>query len=247
MANPQFQMPLCGTQNSPKFSGDSPMQLLCYLKDIDFLGTLAALDDCGKIRAAICYADLEEAKVWQMLPEATPAADNWDAFVVAVKGLYPGCEGDDCSCHADLQYLIEEYQSKPMQNQDDLGEYQQKFTKISALLIKTKKLAETEQDSMFLNGFLRAITDFHTDLHPDNPYLLAEVVKAAKFLLTGSALHSAVLTMGTAALPAAPPSSAYILQVPPSGTVIKQEYNFQTQPLLQQHRPQPLDKDVHAH
>ncbi|KIN96849.1 hypothetical protein M404DRAFT_32907 [Pisolithus tinctorius Marx 270] len=115
------------------------MQLLCYLKDIDFLGTLTALDDHGMIRAAICYADLEEAKVWQTLPEAAPMADNWDAFVVT--------------------YLIEEYQSKPMQNQDDLGEYQWKFAKISALLIKTKKLAEMEQDSMFLNGFLRAIAD----------------------------------------------------------------------------------------
>ncbi|KIN93790.1 hypothetical protein M404DRAFT_114960, partial [Pisolithus tinctorius Marx 270] len=66
---------------------------------------------------------------------------------------------------------------------------------------------------------------------------LAEVVKAAKFLLTGSALCSAVLMMGTAASPAAPPSSAYMPQVPPAGTVIKQEYNFQTQPPLQQRRP----------
>ncbi|KIN97491.1 hypothetical protein M404DRAFT_160202, partial [Pisolithus tinctorius Marx 270] len=245
MANPQFQMPLHGTQNSPKFSGDSPVQLLRYLEDIDFLGTLAALDDRGKIRAAIRYADLEEAKVWQTLPEAAPTADDWDAFVVAVKGLYPGCKGDNHYCHADLQYLIKEYQSKPMQNQDDLGEYQRKFAKISALLIKTKKLAEMEWDSMFLNGFPRAIADcirhrlsiVHTDLHPDNPHPLAEVVKAAKFLLTGSALRSTVPTMGTAASPAAPPSSAYMPQVPPAGTVIKQEYNFQTQPLPQQHRP----------
>ncbi|KIO04376.1 hypothetical protein M404DRAFT_26237 [Pisolithus tinctorius Marx 270] len=220
-----------------------PPQLLHYLKDIDFLSTLTALDDCGKIRAAIRYADLEEAEVWQTLPEAAPVADNWDAFIVAVKGLYPGCEGDDCYCRTDLQYLIEEYQSKPMRNQDDLGEYQQKFTKISALLIKTKKLAETEWDSMFLNGFLRAIADrIHhqlsivcTDLHPDDPYPLAEVVKAAKFLLTGSTLHSAVPTMGTAASPAALPSSAYMPQRPPASTVVKQEYSFQTQPLPQQH------------
>ncbi|KIO04276.1 hypothetical protein M404DRAFT_26467 [Pisolithus tinctorius Marx 270] len=39
------------------------------------------------------------------------------------------------------------------------------------------------------------------------------------------------------ASPAAPPSLAYMPQVPPSGTVIKQEYNFQMQPLLQQCRP----------
>ncbi|KIN96363.1 hypothetical protein M404DRAFT_33339 [Pisolithus tinctorius Marx 270] len=245
MANPQFQMLLHSTQNSPKFSRDSPTQLPCYLKEINFLGTLAAVDDRGKIRAAIRYADLEEAKVWQMLPAATPTANDWDAFVVAVKGLYPGCEGDDHYCHMDLQYLVKEYQSKPTWNQDDLREYQWKFAKISALLIKTKKLAETEWDSMFLNGFPRAITDrIHhrlsivcTDLHPDNPYPLAEVIKATKFLLMGSTLHSAVPMMGTVPSPAAPPSSAYMLQVPPAGTVVKQEYNFQTQPLPQQCRP----------
>ncbi|KIO11465.1 hypothetical protein M404DRAFT_112909, partial [Pisolithus tinctorius Marx 270] len=66
---------------------------------------------------------------------------------------------------------------------------------------------------------------------------LAEVIKATKFLLTGSALCSAVPMMGTAALPAAPPSSAYMPQVPPASTVVKQEYNFQMQPLPQQCRP----------
>ncbi|KIN97986.1 hypothetical protein M404DRAFT_31679 [Pisolithus tinctorius Marx 270] len=98
---------------------------------------------------------------------------------------------------------------------------------------------------MFLNGFPRAITDhIHhrlsivcTDLHPDDPYPLAEVVKAAKFLLTGSALCSAVPTMATVASPAAPPSPAYMPQMPPAGTVVKQEYNFQTQHLPQQCRP----------
>ncbi|KIN99818.1 hypothetical protein M404DRAFT_30074 [Pisolithus tinctorius Marx 270] len=50
--------------------------------------------------------------------------------------------------------------------------------------------------------------------------------------------------MGTTASPAAPPSLAYMLQVPPSGTVVKQEYKFQTQPLPQQRRPQPLDEDT---
>ncbi|KIN92992.1 hypothetical protein M404DRAFT_36502 [Pisolithus tinctorius Marx 270] len=73
--------------------------------------------------------------------------------------------------------------------------------------------------------------------HPDDPYLLTEVIKAAKFLLMGSALHSAVLMMATTASPAAPPSPAYMPQVPPAGTVVKQEYNFQMQHLPQQCRP----------
>jgi hypothetical protein len=76
MANP-FQMPLRGTQNAPKFDGKSPAQLPRYLEDIEFLGVSAQLTDEEQIRAAIRYADLEEAEVWQTLPEAFAVAPDW--------------------------------------------------------------------------------------------------------------------------------------------------------------------------
>jgi hypothetical protein len=63
MAQP-LQMPLCGTPNTPKFDGKKPSECLCYLEDIDFLGNAAALDQAKKIKAAICYAALDEAEVW---------------------------------------------------------------------------------------------------------------------------------------------------------------------------------------
>ena len=97
MADP-FQMPLQGTQDAPNFDGKSAVQLLHYLKDIEFLGTSAGLTDEEQIRVVIDYADLEEAEVWQTLPEAFVAIPDWQNFVTAVKHLYPGCEGDGWYC-----------------------------------------------------------------------------------------------------------------------------------------------------
>jgi hypothetical protein len=122
MPNP-IQMPLRGTQNAPKFDCKNCAQLPRYLEDIEFLGTSANLSKEEQIRVAIWYADLNEAKVWQTLPETTAVPANWVTFVAAVKDLYPGCEGADRDCRADLQYLIQEYHTKPMQSQQDVGKY----------------------------------------------------------------------------------------------------------------------------
>jgi hypothetical protein len=115
MANP-IQMPLQGTQNAPKFDGKSSAQLPRYLEDIEFLGTSANLSEEEQIRAAIRYADLDEAEVWQTLPETTAVPVNWVNFMATVKDLYPGCKGDDQYCRADLQYLVQEYRTKLMQS-----------------------------------------------------------------------------------------------------------------------------------
>jgi hypothetical protein len=136
MANP-IQMPLRGTQNAPKFDGKSSVPLPHYLENIKFLGMSANLSKEEQIRAAIWYADIDEAEVWQTLPETTAVPANWVNFVAAAKDLYPGCEGDDWYCRPDLQYLIQEYCTKPMQSQQDLSEYRHKFLKVASLLIAT--------------------------------------------------------------------------------------------------------------
>ena len=135
MAQVPFQMPLRGTPNAPKFSGKTPSELPRYLEDIDLLGDAAVLDEAQKIKAAIRYAALDEAEVWQTLPEATANLADWAGFVAATKKLYPGCEGANWYCRADIQYLIGDYHTKAMRSQDDLGEYTRKFTKFAAILI----------------------------------------------------------------------------------------------------------------
>ena len=93
MANPAPQMPLRGTQNAPKFDGKTPALLPRFFEDVDILGTVAGIMDLEKIRATIRYADLEEAKDWELLNEVAANPPDWANLTWAVKKLYPGCEG----------------------------------------------------------------------------------------------------------------------------------------------------------
>ena len=93
MANPAPQMPLCGTQNAPKFDGKTPVLLPRFLEDLNILGTAAGITDLEKICAAIRYADLKEAEGWELLDEVTTNPPDWANFAQAVKKLYPGCKG----------------------------------------------------------------------------------------------------------------------------------------------------------
>ena len=93
MSQAPFQMPLWGTPNAPKFSGKMPSELPQYLEDIDLLGDAAILDEAQRIKVTIRYAALDEAEVWQMLPEAIANPADWADFVAATKKLYPRCEG----------------------------------------------------------------------------------------------------------------------------------------------------------
>ena len=200
MAQVPFQMPLQGTPNAPKFSGKTPSELPRYLEDIDLLGDTAVLDEAQKMKATIHYAALDEAEVWQTLPEAIANPVDWADSVAATKKLYPGCEGANQYCHGDIQYLVGDYCMKAMHSQDDLGEYTRKFTKFTVILIANRKLSETECNIMFLAGFPTPLQDHvhhrlaivKLDMHPDDPYPMDDVIAAAKFLLTGSTFQSTI-------------------------------------------------------
>ena len=179
------------------------------MEDIDLLGDAAVLDKVQKIKAAICYAALDEAEVWQMLPEATANLADWADFIAATKKLYPGCEGANQYCHTDIQYLIGDNCTKAMHSQDGLGEYTRKFTKFAVILIVNQKLSEMERDIMFLAGFPMPLQDhvhhrlaiIKPDVHLDDPYPMDDVIAAAKFLLTGSAFPSTIPPIANAPQP----------------------------------------------
>ncbi|KAF8443717.1 hypothetical protein L210DRAFT_3643314 [Boletus edulis BED1] len=63
-----------------------------FLVSLRILMSLEA-DNVGKIKLAIYYAALDDAELWEMLPEAFTS--DWDSFIVAVKYMYPGCEDTD--------------------------------------------------------------------------------------------------------------------------------------------------------
>ena len=111
------------------------LSLRLPLPESSVTGTAASITDLEKIRAAIRYADLKEAEGWELLDEVTTNPPDWANFAWAVKKLYPGCEGANQYCWADIQYLVQEFRAKPMRTLEDLGEYQCKFLKIAHILI----------------------------------------------------------------------------------------------------------------
>ena len=146
------QMPLRGSASAPKFDGKTPSLLPRFLEDVDILGTAATLTDAEKVWTSIRYANLEESEGWELLPEAIVVPADWAAFALAVKALYPGCEGANHYCQADLQYLIQEYRAKPMWTLADFSEYKRKFMKIAQFLINGRFLSKLDRDAYFPKG-----------------------------------------------------------------------------------------------
>ncbi|KIJ06963.1 hypothetical protein PAXINDRAFT_19832 [Paxillus involutus ATCC 200175] len=192
-------MPLRGTKDAPKFQGKIIAKLPRFLEDVGILADQAQLDHAGKIRAAIRYATLDEAELWETLESATAVPADWANFVTAVKQLYPGCEGADRYYRSDLHNLVQEYCVKAMKNREELGEYHRKFQKVAAHLISTDKLSVNERDLLFLDGLphalavpVRARLQYKVpDVHPSDPYPMASTLEAANFCLMGASLRPA--------------------------------------------------------
>ncbi|KIJ09421.1 hypothetical protein PAXINDRAFT_17481, partial [Paxillus involutus ATCC 200175] len=233
MAAP-FTMPLRGTKDTPKFQGKIIAELLRFLEDVGILADQAQLDHAGKIRAAIRYAALDEAELWETLESATAVPADWANFVTAIKQLYPGCEGADRYYRSDLHNLVQEYRVKPMKNREELGEYHRKFQKVAAHLISMDKLSVNERDLLFLDGLphalavpVRARLQYKVpDVHPSDPYPMASTLEAVNFsspdVPATTSIDAAKEPSSSPAAPAqttAPPATA-----PAPGTVMKQEY-----------------------
>ncbi|KIK79767.1 hypothetical protein PAXRUDRAFT_16149 [Paxillus rubicundulus Ve08.2h10] len=203
MAAP-FTMPLRGTKDAPKFLGKITAELPHFLEDVGILADQAQLDDAGKIHAAIRYAALDEAKLWETLDSATTVPAVWADFVTEVKQLYPRCEGADRYYRSDLHNLVQEYQVKPMKNREELGEYHRKFQKVATHLISTEKLLVNERDLLFLDGLPHALAapvqarlQYKVlDVHPSNPYPMTSTLEATNFCLTGASLRPAYSPYG---------------------------------------------------
>ncbi|OAX32882.1 hypothetical protein K503DRAFT_804843 [Rhizopogon vinicolor AM-OR11-026] len=106
-----------------------------------------------RIKATLCYVHCDDTETWEMLEEVASATPDSSKFIAAVKTLYPGCETDKRYMRADLESLVAEQASTPMQSQDDVGKYLHGFRKVSTYLLSKKHLAKTEHDRLFLDGF----------------------------------------------------------------------------------------------
>ncbi|KAI9459548.1 hypothetical protein HD554DRAFT_2176945 [Boletus coccyginus] len=222
MASPAFLMPIHGTPEAPVFDGTSAL-LPRYFDDINILSNRADLFIARKIRFVIRYADLSEAELWETLPEASAHLPDWDAFILAVKKYYPGCEDTNRYCHTDLIHIVQDRQITPMHSLDDLGEYHRAFLHISPCLIANRRLSEPEHDPLFLIGFPDPVHDHlqhrltivKPDVHPDDPYVMEDILEAAKFLLSRSMFRQPPVLQTIPSLPYNKPIPSSVFLISP--------------------------------
>ena len=75
-----FQLPCQGTPAAPRFNG-TPSDLARFLSDIADLADWAGLPNSGRTKLALRYVDLDDAELWDTIPEAMACPPDWAAFV----------------------------------------------------------------------------------------------------------------------------------------------------------------------
>jgi len=166
-------------------------------------------------------------------------------FKMLIMSIYPGCDSASAYTQSDLDFVVSEQKGKAMMSQADLGVYYRDFLCISNILLEKKRLAESDRDRLFLDGFpepiksrvLRPLEIKLPDQDPDDAYTLKQVYDAAHFLLKSGGSLQAQSTSTKIASSSPSPSFSHSTYVPPlqatstrptPRVVVKQEYTMRS-------------------
>ncbi|CAK5272577.1 unnamed protein product [Mycena citricolor] len=193
-------MPARGARGAPEFDSKQPRELPRYFSDLEFHFTAANITDPQeKKRQAIRYLSFEDAKLWESLDSFSPGI-GYDAFKAAVAKLYPRTDADRRYALADLHTLIGEYASIGILSRADYSEFYRKFLVITKFLVAKGRLSAAEQSQSFRRAISPPTLWNHVhqclqikkpDVHPDDPYDLADLNEAMEFVLADSSYGSA--------------------------------------------------------
>jgi hypothetical protein len=103
ISNLPYCMPVCGTNNAPKFYGQ-PSQLCAFLEEFETQADHANLQGGDHIKYVLWYLNPEDRELWSGIPEAQ--SSDYNAFIDIVKEMYPGWEGTCCYTITDLQGIM---------------------------------------------------------------------------------------------------------------------------------------------
>ena len=133
---------------------------------------------------ALQFVDCNTTELWEILPE----------FTDAVCQLYPGSDVEQCWLIADMEKLVADTSKTGISSLADLGKYHRDFVSITTFLITKNCLAAPEQSHTFTCAFpleLWSQVSYQLQLKfpdhfPDDPYTLAQIHDAARFVLHGT-------------------------------------------------------------
>jgi len=188
-------MPSRGDRSAPQFDPKQPRELRRYFADLEFMFTRAGITDSEEKKKHACrYVDVDTSELWETLPEFSDASKMYEDFAKAIYALYPGSDEERKWSVADMDKLVGERSRIGIISLGDLGEYYRQFLAITTFLRSKTRLSEAEQSRAFVRGFppdlWRIISQRlqlkFPDHFPDDPYPLADVHDAVRYVLHGT-------------------------------------------------------------
>ena len=223
MANPQpdlSQLPSRGHSSAPRFDPSKPRELRRYFDEINVILRKAHITDENEMKQwARHYVDFDTSDLWETLPEAA-APSSYDDWVRAVTKFYPGADEDRKWSIGDLNKLTGEYLRTGIETSEQLGDYYRAFYSITQYLIAKNRMSVTEQSRAYSRAFkpelwhriLRRLEVKLPDHFPDDPYKLADVHEAARFVLHGTTPTSLPVNTSASA-PSQPASQSPVVKI----------------------------------
>ncbi|KAJ7123500.1 hypothetical protein C8R44DRAFT_620952 [Mycena epipterygia] len=189
-------MPARGDRNAPIFDASKPHELRRYFSDLEFLFGRSAITDVTEMKKhSTRFLTVEDQETWEMLPSFSDAQKSYDAFKADVLKLYAGNDEDRRYGLSDLDALIGQYSRVGIITKDDLTSFYRQFLRITTYLLSKSRLSASEQSRAFLRAMQPAtllasikqrLQIKQPDIHPEDPYELADLYEAAQFVIAGS-------------------------------------------------------------
>lgn len=182
-----LRYPWRGAEDAPAFTG-RPGDLAHYFTDVEHLveTTAPTHTDRDLISRCVYYLDYHTADLWESIPAVT-----WEEFKREIRSLYPGATTTGAYRLKDLEHLVSTQSQSEITTVAALGEFLRQFVRIAADLKKNRRLGAYDESRMFMEAFagstgarirqrLEILDPMH---HPDDPYPVEDVRKAAEWIL----------------------------------------------------------------
>ena len=199
MTTLQVPMPVPRTANAPHFN---KQHVRHFLELIEQHGTNAGITDNDKLVPYILkYSSDQVKKTIRFLPEFDPEEANktWAKAKEALIDLYGASEEIPTQTLEDLKKFCRERSGRqPFKSREEVDEYRQEFTTLSAHLVKLKRVSEDERNFYFISGLPKLMMEWFIQQLPeanrvrDKPPTVTESVKILYKRLDTNSLHRSI-------------------------------------------------------
>lgn len=184
-----------GDRNAPTFDPEKPRTLERYFDDLEtHFARSGVTDETDKKKYAVKFVSIDVADLWEVLPEYEDPATTYNNFKAAILKLYPGTQSGKRYAKADLEHLVDRWQSRGIANLGEWSEYYREYLQISRYLVAQGKLAADEQKRLCIKGVSgesrqkldARLAIVKSDVHPSDGYEVQDIHQAMEFILHGT-------------------------------------------------------------